>query len=61
MLQAEIAQVLALQVPPSRIVYANPCKQPSHIRYAGTHHVALMTFDNEDELRKIKNIYPHAK
>ena len=34
--KGEIEQILALKegVSPDRIVYANPCKQPSHLRYA---------------------------
>ena len=48
-------------VPTSRIIYANPCKQASFLRYAAKHNVSLMTFDNEAELYKIKDIYPTAK
>lgn len=59
--KAEIQKVLDLKVDPSRIVYANPCKQNSHIKFAAKHHVAQMTFDNEHELHKIKSTYPEAK
>ncbi|KAL3868356.1 hypothetical protein ACJMK2_041170 [Sinanodonta woodiana] len=59
--KAEIEKVLKLGVQPSRIIYANPCKQTSYIRYAAKHHVSLMTFDNEGELHKVKNSYPDAK
>jgi len=48
-------------VDPSRIVYANPCKQTSFIRYAAKNDVSLMTFDNEDELLKVKAVYPDAR
>ena len=44
-----------------RIIYANPCKQSSYIRYAEEVGVEIMTFDNEQELMKIKQIYPNAK
>jgi ornithine decarboxylase len=44
-----------------RIIYANPCKQSSYIRYAQEVGVEIMTFDNEQELMKIKQIYPNAK
>ncbi|KAK7099977.1 ornithine decarboxylase-like [Littorina saxatilis] len=57
----EISRVLRLGVRPSRIVYANPCKQNSFIRYAAKEKVDLMTFDNEAELYKIKNAYPTAR
>ena len=59
--QTEIETVLSLGVDPSRIVYANPCKQISHIKYAAKQNVSLMTFDNEDELHKIKKYYSDAK
>ncbi len=53
--------MLDLGVAPSRIIYANPCKQTSHLRFAAAHQVALMTFDNEPELHKIKAVYPDAQ
>jgi len=59
--KGELQKVLELQVPTSRIIYANPCKQSSHIKYAATNNVEFMTFDNEAELHKIKAIHPHAK
>lgn len=30
--QIEMQTMLGMDVPPSKIVYANPCKQASHIR-----------------------------
>jgi ornithine decarboxylase len=45
----------------SKIIFANPVKQASHIRYAANTGVATMTFDNETELHKIKSLYPNAK
>ena len=51
--KAEIEAVLKLGVPPSRIVYANPIKQPSHVRFAAEHAVGLTVFDAEDELEKV--------
>jgi ornithine decarboxylase len=59
--QAEIMKVLDLGVDPSRIIYANPCKQNSYIKYAAKKHVEMMTFDNEDELHKVKALFPDAK
>lgn len=44
-----------------RIIYANPCKQSSYIRFAQEVGVEIMTFDNENELLKIKQIHPNAK
>ncbi|XP_033761978.1 ornithine decarboxylase-like [Pecten maximus] len=59
--KAEIQQILELGVDPSRIIYANPCKQNSHLTYAKKHDVDLMTFDSEDELIKIKMLYESAR
>ncbi|GAA5923590.1 ornithine decarboxylase SPE1 [Sporobolomyces koalae] len=61
--QPEIAAVLNLpgNVSPSRIIYANPCKAASFIRHAARNNVDCMTFDNGDELVKIKKHYPDAK
>jgi ornithine decarboxylase len=60
-LQGEINKILELGVDPSRIIFANPAKPASHIRYAAALGVDIMTFDNECELRKIKSLYPAAK
>lgn len=59
--KSEIEQVLSLGVHPSRIVYANPCKMRSHVKFACKEKVSLMTFDNEDELKKVKSFYPDAQ
>lgn len=59
--KAEIEQVLALGVDPSRIIYAQPCKTKSYVRYAAHHGVKQMTFDNADELYKIKTHFPNAE
>jgi diaminopimelate decarboxylase len=53
--------VLGLGVSPSRIIYAQPCKTKSYLRHARKVGVTLMTFDNTDELRKIKDCYPEAE
>ncbi|KAH9812423.1 pyridoxal-dependent decarboxylase [Melampsora americana] len=58
---AEIAQVLAMGVSPSDIIYANPCKAGSFIRYAHASGVDMMTFDNLDELHKVAKHHPSAK
>ncbi|KAG9289820.1 hypothetical protein G9A89_015400 [Geosiphon pyriformis] len=59
--KAEIQTVLDLNVDPSKIIYANPCKQASFIRYAAEKNVKLMTFDNAEELHKIKRYFSHAQ
>lgn len=59
--QGEISQVLALGVKPENIIYAHTTKPQSHIKYACAHGINLMTFDDEDELRKISLHHPKAK
>jgi len=56
----EIKTMLGLGVEPENIIFANPCKAVSNIRYARDHYVNMMTADNADELRKIHEINPHA-
>lgn len=59
--KSEIDRVLALGVDPGNIIYANPCKTPSHIKHAANLGVNLTTFDNEEELLKISVQNPAAK
>ncbi|KAI9673087.1 MAG: Ornithine decarboxylase [Trizodia sp. TS-e1964] len=59
--KAEIQQILDLNVDPSRIIYAQPCKTNSYVRYAAKNGVEKMTFDNADELYKTKQLFPDAK
>ena len=59
--RAEIDLVLSLGIDPSRIIYAQPCKTKSYLRYARNMGVKTMTFDNGDELLKIKGCYPDAE
>ncbi|KAH7567073.1 hypothetical protein ACOSQ2_011518 [Xanthoceras sorbifolium] len=56
--RAEIESVLSLGVSPDRIVYANPCKAESHIKYAASVGVNLTTFDSREELDKIRDWHP---
>ena len=58
----EIKQVLEIvNNDSSRIIFANPAKSDSHLRYARNMDVDLMTFDNEFELLKIAHIHPAAQ
>jgi len=59
--KGEIQTVLDLGVSPHRIIFANPCKQASMVKYAYKKGVDTMTFDNEHELYKIKQCHPNAK
>ena len=58
---AEIKAVLDFGVSPRKIIYANPCKSPNYIRYAAQNGINRMTFDNIDELYKIKENHPTAE
>ncbi|XP_063760438.1 ornithine decarboxylase-like isoform X2 [Eleginops maclovinus] len=59
--KGEIQMVLALGVPPDKIIFAHATKPMSHIRYACAHGVDTMTFDSEEELQKISLCHPKAK
>ncbi|KAH7336514.1 ornithine decarboxylase [Rhexocercosporidium sp. MPI-PUGE-AT-0058] len=59
--KAEIEQVIKAEVDPSRIIYAQPCKTNSYVRYAANNNVKQMTFDNADELHKVKKLFPGAE
>ncbi|KLU85386.1 ornithine decarboxylase [Magnaporthiopsis poae ATCC 64411] len=59
--KTEIKQVLDMGVDPSRIIYAQPCKTNSYVRYVAQEGVRQMTFDNADELHKIAKLYPSAE
>jgi ornithine decarboxylase len=57
----EMKSIIEITNDPSRIIFANPCKMSSQIRYARANDVDLMTFDCEEELYKIKLYHPYAK
>ena len=59
--QHEVAALLKLGALRSNLIYAQPCKQESHILFAKEQDAQTMTFDNEDELVKIKKLYPEAR
>ncbi|XP_047328731.1 ornithine decarboxylase-like [Impatiens glandulifera] len=56
--QAEIELVISLGVSPDRIIFANPCKAESHIRYAAKVGVMRSTFDSVYEVEKMKKCFP---
>ncbi|KAJ5473420.1 Orn/DAP/Arg decarboxylase 2C-terminal [Penicillium sp. IBT 31633x] len=59
--KSEIELALKTGIDPSRIIYAQPCKTKSYLRYAAEVGVKQMTFDNADELYKIKATFPDAE
>lgn len=60
-LQQEIELVMKMGVPSDRIIYANPCKAISNIKYAKQFGVNRTTVDHKDEIQKLKEIYPDTK
>lgn len=59
--EKHIQTVLSLGVEPHRIIFGNPAKQPTHIRYASDNGVLMTVFDSEYKLDKMKNLFPGAK
>uniref|UniRef100_A0A1B0CJD9 ornithine decarboxylase n=1 Tax=Lutzomyia longipalpis TaxID=7200 RepID=A0A1B0CJD9_LUTLO len=59
--KSEIKAVLKHNVSPDRIIFANPAKATSHIRYAAATETSLMTFDSTAELDRIYRIFPAAQ
>jgi len=59
--KTEIQLILGAGISSSRIIYANPTKMKSHINYAKSSGVDLMTFDNVFELDKIASCYPESR
>jgi len=57
----EITSVLNSGVTSERIIYANPCKSSAQILQSKIEKVSMLTFDNAEELKKIKTIYPDAE
>ena len=57
----EMKTIIEITHDPTRIIFANPCKMSSQIRYARANDVDCMTFDCEEELYKIKLYHPYAK
>ena len=57
----EIETILKMGISPDRIIYANPCKMSSFIRFAQEKNVLKSTFDNIEELYKIKKFHPNSQ
>jgi len=57
----EVEEVLKLGLSPDRIIYAQPCKTNSYVRFVKSVGVTKMSFDNGDELHKIAKLYPDAE
>ncbi|XP_076635329.1 ornithine decarboxylase 2-like isoform X2 [Colletes latitarsis] len=59
--EQEIKLVMKHGVPAERIIFANPTKLPSHIRFAKKANVLRTTVDSESEILKMKDLFPEAK
>ncbi|KAK1118836.1 hypothetical protein K0M31_014608 [Melipona bicolor] len=59
--EQEIRTVMELGVPPNRIIFANPAKWTTHIKFAKMMNVEKMIVDSDTEILKINNIFPEAK
>ncbi|XWV26290.1 ornithine decarboxylase [Tupanvirus soda lake] len=59
--KTEISTVTELGVDPNKIIFANPVKEINSITFAQTKNINKMTFDTEDELKKISIYHPHAQ
>mmetsp|Transcript_14601 Transcript_14601/g.57325 ORF Transcript_14601/g.57325 Transcript_14601/m.57325 type:complete len:512 (-) Transcript_14601:74-1609(-) len=57
----EMKLALSLGVNPEDLIFANPCKNPTHISFAKKHDVRMMTFDNMGELDKVAKLFPEAE
>lgn len=58
--KGEISRVIEIGVSPDRIIFANPCKMLSQIKFARANDIDLMTFDSAHELYKIKLYHPNT-
>ena len=56
----EIKICAELGVKPENLIFANPMKTEQQLKYAKKMKVSQMTFDNEEELHKIKAHFPKA-
>lgn len=59
--KGEIERLIELNVQPDKILFANPNKQVSYIKFAHRIGVTKLVFDNENELLKIKRHHPSAE
>ncbi|MEZ5528765.1 MAG: type III PLP-dependent enzyme [Porticoccaceae bacterium] len=58
--RAELAQLLAIRVPPDSIFYSNPIKPEDYIRYASSHGVRWFAVDSVAEVDKLHRLAPKS-
>ena len=59
--QNEIQMALDAGVSPDHIVFNNPFKEISHLKFAAREGVKLMSVNCEMELQKVKQYHPSAQ
>lgn len=59
--KGEIAKIKSFGTASDSIIYANPNKPVSHLKFAAQMKVNLMTVDSEFEMRKIARYFPTAR
>lgn len=57
----EIETVLSLGIDAANIIYANPCKTGSDIKYAAANNINITTFDSLAEIEKIAKYAPDTE
>lgn len=57
----EIEQIVDLGISPDRVIYANPCKRISDLRFASKMKIQVSTFDSFSELNKIAQTYSELR
>lgn len=56
----EVTKALEMGASPDELIYANPCKTPSMIKFARSQNVKRFTCDSELDLQKLKTHYPDS-
>jgi ornithine decarboxylase len=59
--EGEVRRILSLGVEPDRIIFDQPFKMLSHLRFAARKNVRKLTFDSDTELYKIQKQFPAAR
>jgi ornithine decarboxylase len=57
----EMQKILDLGIESKKIIYANPVKRPSDIKYAASKNINVTTADSIEECKKILSIHPNCK
>ena len=58
---SEIDSVLDMGVPAADIIFGNPCKTRDSISHAAALGVDMIVFDNQEDLKVMRELFPHAR